>query len=218
MKKYLLTGLVILMPVALTAMIIMFLFDFFTEPFVNIVGKLFELISQKASFNPPPALAVFISRILALILLCIFIFLLGMLARWFLIKNLLSGANKILSRIPLIKTVYKISKDIISALFSTEGKKAFKYPVLIPFPHDPSFCLGFQAGEVAQEIKEKLKAPVTSIFIPTAPHPISGFLVLVPEKDVHKINMSNEEAVKYLVSCGLINPDSDSSQNLHNIL
>ena len=210
MKKYFLTGLVILMPAALTLMVILFLFDLFTAPFVNIVSHLFEILSAKIAFNPSHGLALFISRILALILLVLFIFFLGTVARWFLVKNLLSGTHQILSKIPFIKTVYKVSRDVISALFSTEGKKAFKYPVMFPFPHPHSFAVGFQAGEVAKEIQEKIDAPLVSVFAPTAPHPITGFLFLIEEKNVSKLEMTNEEAVKYLVSCGLIHPESES--------
>jgi uncharacterized membrane protein len=198
-KKYLITGLVILLPLALTLMIIFFLVDFFTSPFLHIVEKF--LFGTAAL---PHSLVIFISRILALILLAVFILLLGIVARWFIIKNIISGTNSILSRIPLIKTIYKISSDIISALFSLNGKKAFKHPVMIPFPHRPSYSIGFQAGEVAEEIRNTIKTPLVSVFAPTAPHPITGFLFLIPEKDVYNLDMSNEDAVKYLVSCGLI--------------
>ena len=213
MKKYLLTGLVILMPVALTLMIIFFLFDFFTGPFVPIVSAIISLFEAKYHFTLPSGLALFISRLFALILLCLFIFLLGALARWLLLKNLFSWANRILSRIPLIKTVYKVSRDIFGALFSSDGKKAFKHPVIIPFPHRPSFALGFQAGEVFEECQQKIKSPLVSVFMPTAPHPISGFLFLVPEKDVYKIDMTNEEAVKFLVSCGMIHPTAEKMEH-----
>lgn len=214
MKKHLLTGLALLLPVALTLMVIFFLIDFLTSPFVHLVS---EHLFTKGPI--PPSIILFISRILALILLCVFIFLLGVVARWFLIKNILSATNNILSRIPLIKTVYKVSRDIVLALFSLDGKKAFKYPVMIPFPEKPTYTMGFQAGEVADEIKEVCGAtPLVSVFAPTAPHPITGFLFLVPEKDVHKLDMTNEEAVKFLVSCGLIHPDSDPQEAEDEIL
>ena len=211
MKKYLLTGLAILLPVALTLMVIIFLFDFFTEPFFHGIEQLLRVISAKTAITFSPGIAIFISRVLALILLCLFILLLGFVARWFLVKNILSATNRILSRIPLIKTIYKVSRDIIAALFSMDGKKAFKHPVLIPFPQRLTFCLGFEAGEVSKEIKQKAPEPLTSVFAPTAPHPISGFLLFIPTKEVHPLEMTNEEAVKYLVSCGLIQPSQHTS-------
>lgn len=176
MKKHLLTGLVILLPVALTLMIIFFLFDFFTEPFVSIVGPLVEWIQHKAHIVLPHGLTLFLSRLLSLLFLSAFIFFLGLFTQLFLVKILINWGNLILFRIPFINTVYKVSRDIFAALFSSEGKKAFKRPVMIPFPSKPNHCLGFEAGEVARECKEKIKTPLVSVFVPTAPHPISGFL------------------------------------------
>ncbi len=208
MKKYFLTGLAIMLPLVLTLIVIFFLIDVFTSPFVEIISKYIF-----ANVHLPHALILFISRILALILLCIFIFILGLVARWFLIKNLISGTNALLTRIPLIKSVYKVSRDIVSALFSTEGKKAFKYPVLVPFPFSPTYTLGFQAGEVAQEIQEVIQTPLVSVYAPTAPHPVTGFLLLIPQEDVRKLEMTNEEAVKYLISCGLVYPEQPEEKS-----
>lgn len=210
MRKHLITGLVILLPVALTLMIIFFLFDFFTEPFITIVGPLVDLLQSKLHIVLPQELILFISRLLSLIFLCIFILLLGVVTQLFLVKVIIKWANLLLFRIPFIKTVYKVSRDIFAALFSSEGKKAFKRPVMIPFPSRPNHCLGFEAGEVAEECREKVKTPLVSVFIPTAPHPISGFLFLIPETDVQNIDMTNEQVVKFLVSCGMILPESDS--------
>lgn len=205
MKKYFITGLIILMPVALTLLIIGFLFNFFTTPFIQII----EPLLMRLPFEIPSNFILFISRLLALLFLVAFIFLLGAFMRWFLGKHLLSIANRILYRIPFIRTVYKVSRDVISALFSTDGKKAFKHPVIIPFPERPTFALGFQAGDVAKECQEKVPVPLISVFMPTAPHPISGFLFLIPEKDVYKPEMTNEEAFKFLVSCGMIHPETE---------
>lgn len=215
MKKHLLTGLIILLPVALTLMIIIFLFDFFTEPFVTIVGPLVDLLQEEAGVHLPEGLTLFISRLLSLIFLCFFILLLGFVTQLFLVEMVMNWGNLILFRIPFIKTVYKVSRDIFAALFSADGKKAFKRPVMIPFPSKPNHCLGFEAGEVAQECQEKIKIPLISVFVPTAPHPISGFLFLVPESDVKRIDMTNEEVVKFLVSCGMILPQKDGEGQEH---
>ncbi len=208
LKKYFLTGLALLLPLALTLMILIFLINFFTAPFVHLVEN--HIVGTD---RLSPEMTLFISRILSLILLALCILLLGSVTRWFFIKHLLAATNLLLSRTPLIKTVYTISRDIVAALFSLDGKKAFKYPLMIPFPHPSLYTIGFQAGEVAQEIQEALKAPFVSVFTPTAPHPITGFLLFIPEKDARKIDMSNEEAVKFIVSCGLICPERASEKS-----
>lgn len=196
-------------------MIILFLFDLFTEPFVSMMGPLVDLIQQKTNIFLPHGLVLFISRILSLLFLCIFILILGVVTQLFLVKTLIRWGNAILFRIPIIKTVYKVSRDIFAALFSSEGKKAFKRPVMIPFPSKPNHCLGFEAGMVSEEVQAKAKIPLVSVFVPTAPHPISGFLLLIPESDVHSIDMNNEEVVKFLVSCGMILPDAEMQEDGH---
>ncbi len=210
MKKYFFTGFILLLPAALTLFIILFLFDFFTAPFVPIVTELLITLQNYLPFNLPEGLNTFIARILAFILLCIFVLLLGIVARWFLIRNLLQWANSILSRIPLVKTIFVVSRDIFSALFAQGDKKVFKRPIMMPFPSKPNYSIGFIAGEVAEECRQHSPEPLVSVFAPTAPHPTSGFLFLVPQKDIHEIAMTNEDAVKYLVSCGVIVPEDNA--------
>jgi uncharacterized membrane protein len=213
MKKYLFTGFLILLPVALTLMVILFLFDVFTAPFVTVVGPLVSLIQTEIPFVLPTGLTLFLSRILSLIFLSLFILLLGILTQWLVVKNFINWADGVMYRIPLIRSVYRVSRDILNALFSTNGKKAFKRPVMIPFPGRPNFSLGFLAGEVAEECQKKVDVPLVSVFAPTAPHPISGFLFLVPEKDIYNVEMTNEEVVKFLVSCGMVVPESETKES-----
>jgi uncharacterized membrane protein len=117
--------------------------------------------------------------------------------------------HNLLSRIPFIKTVFQVSRDVFSALFSHEGTKAFRHPVMIPFPDYPNRTIGFAVGEVPAECQRKIDEPLVAVFTPTAPHPISGFLLLVKEKDAKLLDMTNEDALKFLVSCGMITPDKD---------
>ncbi len=200
MKKYLLTGLVILLPLALTAMIVFFLFDVFTAPFVPIVSAFLH------HFSISNDAVLFLSRIIAFFMLTILITLLGMVAQHIFFKNLALAGNWIMYRIPFVKTIYKVSRDIFTAIFSPEGKQAFKETIMFPFPDKPNYGIGFLAGEVAEECQEKVSEPLASVFYPTAPHPISGFLFLVHKKDISSLEMTKEDALKYLVSCGVIHP------------
>lgn len=204
MKKYLITGFVILLPLVLTLIVMNFLFNFFTAPFLKLIEPYFI---QHTSL--PMAVVVFISRLLSLVLLCMVIFVLGIIARWFFVRHVLSLTQTILTRIPFIRSVYKVSRDVFAALFSTDGKKAFQYPVMMPFAQKPTYSLGFQAGDVPQECQRVIPEKLVSVFIPTAPHPLSGFLLLAPAKDVYRLDMSNEDAFKYLVSCGMIHPETE---------
>ncbi|MBF8263286.1 MAG: hypothetical protein HW387_951 [Parachlamydiales bacterium] len=212
MKKYLFTGMIILLPVALTIWIVVFLFDFFTTPFVHIVEKLLVQFEMALSVSIPHVVNIFISRLISLILLCIFTLVLGVVARWIFIRNMIRATHSVMAKIPFIKTVFKVSRDVFSAIFSQDGKKAFQRPVMIPFPDYPNHSLGFVVGNVPHECQEKVNVPLKAIFSPTAPHPISGFLFLVEEKDVYSLDMTNEDTVKFLVSCGMIVPDNHDKQ------
>jgi uncharacterized membrane protein len=211
MKKYFFAGFILLLPSALTLFIIFFLFDFFTTPFVPIVTELLKALQKFLPFALHPDLNTLIARILALILLCVFVLLLGIVARWFLIRNLLQWANKLLSRIPLVKTIFHVSRDLFTALFAQGDKKIFKRPIMVPFPSKPTYSIGFIAGEVAEECQKHSPEPLISIFSPTAPHPTSGFLLLAPKKDTYEIGMTNEDAVKFILSCGVIVPEENAT-------
>jgi uncharacterized membrane protein len=133
-----------------------------------------------------------------------------MIASHFLFKSLANVANYILFRIPFVNTVYKISRDVLSALLSPDGKQGFKEVVSVPFPAPPHVCIGLSSGEAPTECEQKIGEPLVSVFAPTAPHPISGFLFLVPKQDVQSLEMTKEDAVKFLLSCGVIHPASEN--------
>jgi uncharacterized membrane protein len=206
MRKSFITGLVILLPIVLTALTAFFLFDLFTTPFVPIVRSLLSHFFNAFSEE----IILFLSRLIGLILLVVLIFVLGFITRHFLFNSLVKLGQKIVYRIPFVKTVYRLSRDIFSALFSPDGKQVFKETVMVPFPHKPHYCVGFSSGEVPEECQRKAKVPLVSVFAPTAPHPISGFLFLVPKDCVHPIKMSKEDAIKFLVSCGVVHPETEN--------
>jgi len=204
LKKSLLTGLVIVLPLVLTAIVAFFLFDLFTTPFVPLVRTFLSHFFKTL----PEEITVIFSRLIGLILLILLIFFLGFITRHFFFDTLMNWGNRIVYRIPFVKTVYKLTRDIFSALFSPDGKKVFRETVIVPFPQKPHYCIGFTAGEVPKECQEKAGRTLVSVFTPTAPHPISGFLFLVPEENVFPIKMSKEDALKYLVSCGVVHPET----------
>ncbi len=207
MKKHFLTGLALLMPLVLTLMIVIFLFQLFTTPFIAPVQALLTWAQEKFSIPLPPGSHLLFVRLIALFLLILLVFLLGIFARHVLLKHLIQWGHQLVYRIPLIRGIYKMSRDVFSALFSPDGKKAFHEPVLLPFPGKPNFCMGFRVGEVAKECQEQATQPLATVFAPTAPHPISGFILFIPQKDLLPLSITNEEAVKFIVSCGMILPE-----------
>ncbi len=206
MKRYFFTGLIILLPLALTLWLFWYLLDLFTAPFLPFLLQKFSLHYPSIPFD----FIIFLSRLTILFLLTLFTFFLGIIARWFFIRSLIQLTQKIFSKLPVIRTVYRVSKDIISAFFSEKKAKAFRNPIIIPFPEENTHSIGFETGVVPFCCQEKIKDPLKTVFVPTAPHPISGYLLMVPEKNLKNLSMTNEEALKFTISCGLVTSTNHS--------
>jgi len=208
MKKYLVAGLIILIPLAITFFLMVFLIDFFTEPFLNMVRSLLETIQEGRPHPFSPKGITLLARTIIILLLFLFIFFLGVVARWFFFRSLLDATNRIFSTIPFVRTIYKTCRDVAKALFSSSTKVAFKHTAIVPFPCPQSYSIGFVTGEVPKICSKELEGTYIPVLIPTAPHPISGILMFVPEKEIHTIEMTNEEGLKFILSCGLILPET----------
>lgn len=208
MKKYFITGLVILLPVVVTIAIVIFILDFLTNPFIGIMTPLlYKLGFQYINFYvfSPEQIIRFVSQLLVLICLFFIILGLGVLARWVIFRFVIHVSDSILHRIPLVNKVYKTTQDIIKTLFSSE-KDSFKQVVMVPFPHEGTYSLGLVSQESPETCKEALKSDLLSVFVPTTPNPTTGFLLMYKKEDLIFINMKTEDAIKYVVSCGVITP------------
>ncbi len=207
MKKSFSTGLVILLPFALTIWVVVYLFDLFTNPIFNLLEALILWYEKQhgISMINHVALVTFLSRIAALILTFIFIIVLGYLARKFFFDAILRLFNKLVVRIPLVGTIYRLTKDITKAMLSSDTK-TFKETVLIPFPSPETYSVGFITGEVPPVFQPIIPQANTSVFVPTAPHPMSGFVLFCNKETLHSANVSVEDTFKFLLSCGVIQP------------
>jgi uncharacterized membrane protein len=201
MKKYFITGLITLLPVALTLMIVFWLVDFFTNPFVNIFENLLLSYEKERGLGimHHTTTVMLLSRLITLLVLFLITLLLGFFGR----KFFSSLTNRLFIHIPVIKSVYRISKEITKSLFS-QGAKTFKQTVLIPFPRETTYTIGFVTGEVPPGLKEKINTSSLSVFVPTAPHPFSGYILITPRAELIEIDVTTEEAFKFILSCGTI--------------
>ncbi len=200
MKKNLYAGLAIVLPLALTILVLLFFIHLFTEPFFTMAKSAILTLSPHID----PNLLTLAARGSTILLLILFILLFGMLAERLFVRSLIQKLHTLMFRIPVVKTIYKVTKDIIYALLSKEGRKAFKHPVLISFPFKKSFAAGLASGDVPKEVAEKFSFELEPVFIPTAPHLISGFLIFFPKDKVKPIEMTHQEFVKFVISCGAV--------------
>lgn len=215
MKKYFLTGLVILLPIAVTAFVMFFLIDLLTAPFTGAVHKVLLILGQNVGFlQKYQGLLTFISRLIVLFFLFFVIIILGYLGSQIFRNFLQNSLDQLFLKIPFVKKIYKAVRDIVKTFFSN-SKKAFEATVVVPFPSEKSFILGFQSGDAPREAMEKAHIDLSrygykSVFVPTSPHPVSGFLLIINQDDVKKVDISTEEAFKFLISAGLFKPEKPS--------
>lgn len=207
-KKNLITGLVILLPIAVTIALLSFLINLFTAPFVDLVSSFltkFQISSSGFLFLSSQEVIRYISKLLVLCLLFFITVLLGMLTRWFVIHSLLSLTDKILKKIPVINTVYKASQEITKTFFKND-QTSFKQVVMVPFPRKETYALGLVSKESPGSCSELVGSQLISVLVPTTPNPTSGFLLMVDQKDLIYLDMKPEDAIKYVISVGVLTP------------
>jgi len=144
--------------------------------------------------------------LVALILAVFLIGFVGLLARNYFGKRIIEWVDSALLRIPLLNKIYGATKQVNDA-FSSTNKTAFRTVVLVEFPREGVYSIGFITSEQHDEVQAKTREKVVCVFIPTTPNPTSGFLVLVPEDRVTKLEMSVAEGIKYIISLGSIMPE-----------
>jgi uncharacterized membrane protein len=215
MKKHFITGLVFLLPLVVTIAVIIFLVNFLTQPFIGMVSAVlckFHIINTGFLFLTPEQLLRYSSQFIILLLLFLLTVGLGIITRWFVVHYLFRIGDRILNRIPIVNTVYKTTQDIIKTLFVSD-KNTFKQVVMVPFPRADIFVLGLIARESPEACSSAIKEDLISVLVPTTPNPTTGFLLMIKKSDLIFIDMKPEEAIKYIVSCGVIvpNPPNPSS-------
>ncbi|MGD8399489.1 MAG: DUF502 domain-containing protein [Bacillota bacterium] len=198
LRNYFFTGILVLLPLVITLKLLFWGF----EKTDAILGNLIYRYLHRYL-----GIQVRISG-LGLFALLLLITLTGMFARNYLGKKLIGAGEKLLGRIPILKTIYNSTKQITEGLALTQSDKgAFRKMVLIEYPRPGVYSPGFLTGEAFNEAEEKTGGKLLSIFVPTTPNPTTGYLVFVPEDQVTFLKMSVEDGFKLLLSVGVIVPD-----------
>ncbi len=208
LKNYFFTGLAILLPVAITIAVLGWIISFLTKPFIGVVSSIlkhFHIINSGLFLLTPEQTLIYGSQLLILIFLFFFIVGLGIIARWFLFKAFLNFSDRILHRIPLVKTVYKTVQDLVKTLFGSE-RKSFQQVVMVAFPHPDVYVIGFVSREAPAACSVKTQEELISVFVPSTPNPMTGYTLLYKKEDLTVIDMKAEDAIKYIISCGLLYP------------
>ena len=189
LRNYFITGVVVLIPIGIT----LYLTIFFIRVTGNIIPK---------ELNPNNYLPFNIPGVEILIAL-FFITLIGWLSLSFLGKKFFELFNRILKKIPILRTIYSAIGQMTESFTKTDNKQ--KSVVLLEYPRKGVWAVGFATKENTGIIKEKVKEELINVFVPTTPNPTSGFLLMIPKKDLIYLDVTFEQASKFIVSAGTTN-------------
>ncbi len=195
-------GIVSLLPVVISFLIVIWVIELLTAPFMSITEN---LLTHVHFLEKEPRLIIFISRILVVACLFISTLVVGWLTNKYLFSFLLQKMHVFFSKIPGFGGLYKFSKDLTKAILSTESPP-FQGTVLISFPNKESLALGLLIDHIPPSIKKADKGIDVAVFVPTAPHPISGFILMTAKNYVCPVDMTTEEVFKFIISCGVVPP------------
>ena len=190
LRNYFITGIVVLVPIGIT----LYLTKFFISVSSNLIPK---------EINPNSYLPFSIPG-LEILLSIIFITVIGWLSLSFIGKKILQLVNETLKRIPILRTIYSAIGQMTESLAPRKGNK--KSVVLVEYPRKGSWAVGFATKDNKGEISKKTSTELVNVFVPTTPNPTSGFLLMLPKKEIIYLDMTFEEASKFIVSAGTSNP------------
>jgi len=202
MRKTLITGFALFIPLALTLYFVVFTIEIAALPFKKIASQLLskELLSPYFAEKHHQAIQKIAAELMAIILLLLASFVLGFLARFTLKKYLIDAPLEWIKQLPFIGPFIRLTADVSERVLNTE--KLFKETALVPFIGEKRYVVGLVTSqEIPLFCPEGLQLNRT-VFVPTSPHPVSGFLILTEEEEIIKINMNTNDAFALVISCG----------------
>ena len=203
MKRYLIAGLLVWLPLAITIWVLQAVLGALDGVFAALLTATQAVLpvgahSPLESLKQVPGLGV--------IVMVIGMLLTGMFATNIVGQWWLSRGNRLLVRIPIVKSIYSSVKQVSDTLFSSNGN-AFREAVLVQYPHAGSWTIAFVTGKPSGEVADHLHPDEhLSVYVPTTPNPTSGFFLILPRADVIELRMSVDEALKYIISMGVVAP------------
>jgi uncharacterized membrane protein len=195
LRAYFLAGILVTAPIAIT-LYLAWLFITFIDDWVN--GIL------PARFNPETYLPFSVPG-LGVVIVVVTLTVIGSTAAGFLGRLVVRTAERILARIPAVRSIYSATKQIFETVLANQSN-AFREVVLVEYPRRGIWALGFITGSTQGEVQNLTADDVTNVFLPTTPNPTSGFLLFVPRKDLVVLSMSVEDGIKMVVSGGIVTP------------
>jgi uncharacterized membrane protein len=194
MKKYFITGLLIWIPLVITIWVLKLVVDVLDQ----------SLLLLPARAQTENWLGIHVPGLGAILTLVI-VLLTGIFATNFFGAQLVRIWHRVLHQIPVVNSIYSSVKQISDTLFSSSGQ-AFRKALLVQWPHPGMWTIAFLTGTPSGEVARSIPADCVSVYVPTTPNPTGGYFVIVPRKDVVELEMTVDEALKYIISMGVVPP------------
>ena len=193
-RRYLVAGILVWAPLAVTFLLLRFA--------INLMDKTLAVLPQR--YRPEELLGFDIPG-LGVILTFIVLFITGMLVANYVGRHVVGGWESLMRRIPIVRSIYGGAKNFAEVVFS-DSNDSFKNVLLIEYPRKGVYCLAFQTSSDLGEVQAKTGEDVVCCFVPTTPNPTSGFVILVPRDEVRVLEMEVDEALKMIISLGVVVP------------
>lgn len=197
LKKYLITGVLVWLPIAVTIWAMTYI--------ISAADRLISLLPE--SWQPQHFWGFNIPG-LGIVAATIVLFVTGVFAANVLGRRILGAWDSLLGRIPVVKSIYSSVKKVSESLLS-DSSRSFKTPVLVPFPQPGIWTIAFVSGHIPDKLKGSLPQDddYISVYVPTTPNPTGGYYIMVKKSDVRELEMSVDQALKYVISLGMVMPD-----------
>lgn len=196
MRKYLIAGLLVWIPLGITFLVIK-----------AVVGFLDKILLLLPDVYQPANVFGFNIPGLGVVFAVLLVLATGMILANLVGKRIIAAWEKVLARIPIVRNLYSAVKQIMEALLATDAK-SFRSVLLVEYPRKGVWSLALMTSDDLGEVQDKTESDVVSVFIPTTPNPTSGFVLMVPKREVIFLDMSVEEGLKMIISMGVVVPDA----------
>ena len=206
MRKYIVAGLLVWLPLAITIWVLSWLLGVLDGVFAALLSASQAVLPDSAragieQLRHVPGLGVLV---MVAGLLLTGVFAANIFGQWWLRQG-----DRLMGRIPIVKGIYSSVKQVSDTLFSSNGQ-AFREAVLVQYPRQGSWTIAFVTGRPGGELVTYLNADYLSVYVPTTPNPTSGFFLMMPRADVVELRMSVDEALKYVISMGVVSPGAEA--------
>ena len=199
-RRYFIAGVLITAPISITL--------YLSFVIIKLIDRNVDKVLP-ARYNPETYLPFDIPGI-GLVIVFLFLTMVGALTAGFVGRLWLRITESVLNKMPVVRSIYMALKQIFETVFS-DSSRSFKDAVLVEYPRTGMWVIGFLTGRTKGEVQDKTKGNMVNVFIPTTPNPTSGFLIFVSEKEVVDLDMSVEDALKMIISAGIVTPE-DAAQ------